>query len=422
MLLIKNGHIVDPFHGVDAVRDLAVSDDGTIIPAHLADAEGAEVIDAAGCIVAPGLVDMHVHFRDPGQTHKEDLVSGAYAAAAGGVTTAVCMANTSPAIDTPEAVRDILERAQGLPIHVIPCAAVTAGLKGQEPTDWAALIEAGAAALSDDGYPVMDASLMRRALKAAAAGGYLISSHCEDANLAGNHAVNEGAVSAQLGLPGRPAIAEEIMVARDLMLAEETGAHIHIAHVSTARSVALIEEAKRRGVRVTAETCPHYFALTEQYVLRRGAAARVNPPLRTEKDAAAIIAGLQNGVIDAIATDHAPHTAEEKALPLEQAPSGIPGLETALAAALTYLYHPGHLPLMTLVDLMSTAPAAILGLDKGRIGPGDEADIVIFDPEEEWVVNPARFYSRGKTSPFEGMRLKGRVKYTICRGRVVYRG
>jgi len=332
------------------------------------------------------------------------------------------MANTSPAIDTPEAVRDILERAQGLPIHVIPCAAVTAGLKGQEPTDWAALIEAGAAALSDDGYPVMDASLMRRALKAAAAGGYLISSHCEDANLAGNHAVNEGAVSAQLGLPGRPAIAEEIMVARDLMLAEETGAHIHIAHVSTARSVALIEEAKRRGVRVTAETCPHYFALTEQDVLRRGAAARVNPPLRTEKDAAAIIAGLQNGVIDAIATDHAPHTAEEKALPLEQAPSGIPGLETALAAALTYLYHPGHLPLMTLVDLMSTAPAAILGLDKGRIGPGDEADIVIFDPEEEWVVTPARFYSRGKTSPFEGMRLKGRVKYTICRGRVVYRG
>jgi dihydroorotase len=211
------------------------------------------------------------------------------------------------------------------------------------------------------------------------------------------------------------------MVMRDLMLAEETGAHLHIAHVSTAKSVALIEEAKRRGVRVTAETCPHYFSLTEKEVLTHGTAARVNPPLRTEKDVSAIITGLQNGVIDAIATDHAPHAAEEKALPLEEAPSGISGLETSLAVALTYLYHPGHLELMTLIDLMSTAPAAILGLDKGRIGPGDAADIVIFDLNEEWTVTPSRFYSRGKSTPFADTCLKGRVKYTICQGRIVYR-
>ena len=420
MLLIKNGHVVDPFHGTDAVRDLYVSD-GKVLPAHLAGAPADEVIDAAGMIVAPGLVDMHVHFRDPGQTHKEDLLSGALAAAAGGVTTAVCMPNTDPVIDTPEAVARLLERAEGLPIHVLPYAAVSAGQKGTEPTDWAALIKAGAAALSDDGMPVMDAALMRRALKAAAAGGFVISSHCEDLSLAQNFAVNEGAVSRELGIPGRPAIAEEIMVMRDLMLAEETGAHIHIAHVSTARSVALIEEAKRRGVRVTAETCPHYFALTEKEILAHGAAARVNPPLRTEKDVAAIVAGLQSGAIDAIATDHAPHAADEKALPLTEAPSGISGLETYLALALTYLYHTGRLDLMAVIDLMSTAPAAILGLDKGRIGPGDEADIVIFDPDEEWTVSPARFFSRGKSTPFAGARLKGRVKYTICRGKLVYK-
>jgi dihydroorotase len=421
MLLITNGRVVDPVSGTDSFTYIFIKD-GKIAPLHMLpdDRSALTVLDAGGLIVAPGLVDMHVHFRDPGFQYKEDLMSGAAAAAAGGVTTALCMPNTSPVIDTAEAVSDILTRAKSAPVNILPYAAVTFGQKGEALTDAAALKTAGAAALSDDGIPIMNAALLREAMKAAKKLGLLIVSHCEDAGLVQNYAVNEGIISEKLGIPGRPAIAEELMVMRDIMLAHETGARLHIAHVSTARSVEIIRRAKASGVNVTAETCPQYFTLTEDEILTQGAMARVNPPLRTQKDVDAIIAGLMDGTIDAVATDHAPHSADEKALPLDKAPSGMVGLETSLGLALTKLYHTGILPLDRIVKLMSSNPAKILGINKGRIAPGDAADLVLFDPAAPWTVTPEEFRSKGRNTPFAGMPLKGKVKYTIVGGKIVY--
>jgi dihydroorotase len=301
---------------------------------HLPD---AETIDASGLVVAPGLVDLHVHFRDPGYTYKEDLFSGASAAAAGGVTSVVCKPNTNPVIDSAEAVRSLLKRAENAAVNIYTYAAVSVGELGQELTDPSALKESGAVALSDDGQPVGRAALLRRAMQRAKALGLLISSHCEDAEMVKSFAVNEGRVSKKLGIPGRPAIAEELMVARDIMLAADTGARVHIAHVSTAGSVDIIRRAKAAGIPVTAETCPQYFTLTEEAVLEKGSLARVNPPLRTEADVAAVTEGLCDGTLDAIVTDHAPHSEEEKAQPLIMAPSGMVGLETSLGLALTML-------------------------------------------------------------------------------------
>lgn len=421
MLLIKNGRITDPGKYTDHTSDLFIKD-GVIAPlgALTDDRSALTVLDAGGCIVSPGLVDMHVHFRDPGFLYKEDLMSGAAAAAAGGVTTAACMPNTSPVIDKADAVADILNRARHAPVNILPYAAVTLGQKGRALTDAAALRAAGAAALSDDGTPVMNAALLREAMKAVRALDMLIISHCEDADLAGNFAVNEGLVSEKLGIPGRPAIAEALMVMRDVMLAKEIGARLHIAHVSTALSVEIIRRAKADGVRVTAETCPQYFTLTEEAVLTHGSMARVNPPLRTRQDVDAVVEGLLDSTIDAIATDHAPHSPEEKALPLDKAPSGITGLETSLALALTMLYHTGKLPLNRIIELMSTAPSRILGIQKGRIDTGCDADLVIFDPDEQWTVDPDKFRSKGRNTPFKGMTLKGKVKYTIVGGKIVY--
>ena len=359
-------------------------------------------------------------FRDPGFLYKEDLISGAGAAAAGGVTTVACMPNTSPVLDSPQAVADIIRRVEAAPVTILPYAAVTVGQKGKELTDAAALKQAGAAALSDDGQPVMSAALLRDAMKTAARLGLFISSHCEDAELVKNYSVNEGAVSEQLGLPGRPAIAEELMVLRDVALAGETGARVHIAHVSTAGSVEIVRRAKTAGIRVTAETCPQYFTLTEEEVLKQGAMAKVNPPLRTQRDVDAIINGLIDGTLDAIATDHAPHAAHEKALPLTEAPSGMVGLETSLALALTALYHTGKLSLPRLIALMSLNPARILGLQKGSLRVGCDADLVVFDPEARWIVDPERFRSKGRNTPFAGLELRGQVKYTIAGGKIVY--
>ena len=421
-LLIKNGRLVFPVTGTVVLQDVLVENGVISLMERGLDPEGCDrVIDAAGLVAAPGLVDMHVHLRDPGLTYKEDILTGCAAAARGGVTAMACMANTSPAVDCPEQVEYVLNRArQGCGVEVYPIAAVSKGLRGEEPTDAEALKDAGAVALSDDGNNVDNANLMRDVLIRARGLDLPVLCHCEDTTMVAGRAVNEGSVSRQLWLEGRPAIAEEIMVMRDAMLAEETGAHVHICHVSTAKSVDIIRRMKKRGVRLTCETCPQYFTLTEDEVLTQGPMARVNPPLRTRNDVAGIVAGLRDGTIDVIATDHAPHSAEEKARSLTRAPSGMIGLETSLAIALTQLYHTRRMDLPAIIKRMSTAPADILRLPRGRMSLGAQADLVLFDPDEEWTVDPEQFASKARNTPFAGWKVKGKVKYTIVKGEVIY--
>ena len=356
-------------------------------------AHDMEIIDATGFIVAPGLVDMHVHFREPGFEYKEDILTGAAAAAAGGVTTCCCMPNTSPVADNTEIVESIVHKAKQAPIAVLPIGAVTVGQQGNELTEFASLKSAGAVALSDDGIAIHSEKVMREALQQASSNDFLIISHCEP---------------------------EELMVARDVRLAGETDTRVHIAHVSTADAVDTIRNARKTGIKVTAETCPHYFTLTESAVKAKGTLARMSPPLRTKKDVEAIINGLRDGTIDVIATDHAPHSAEEKALPFDEAPNGIIGLETSLALALTFLYHSGKLSIDEIIKLMSTRPAEILKIEAGNLIEGGAADIVIFDPDEEWTVDPSLFKSKARNTPFGGMKLRGKVKYTISQGKIVY--
>ena len=422
MMIIKNALIVDPLDssGDPAIGNLYIRD-GKICD-RFEESLAQEILDAHGLAAAPGLVDLHVHLRDPGQTYKEDIITGCAAAAAGGVTTLLCMPNTSPVIDSPELIKYVREKAAPTGINVLPCGAVTLGQNGSELTDFRALKQAGAAALSDDGRNIDSASVMRTALKKAAEEGLVIIAHCEDSGLAGNLAVNEGAVSEKLGLPGRPAIAEELVVARDAMLALETGGRVHIAHVSSKGSVAIIRKAKAAGANITAETCPQYFTLTEQAVLEKGTLARVNPPLRTADDVKAIVEGLRDGTLDAISTDHAPHSAEEKARGLETAPSGMVGLETSLALALSRLYSEEGFSLKSVIRLMSANPASIAGVPGGSLAVGSPADIVLFDPDEEWTVEPEKFRSKGRNTPFGGMSLRGRVKYTISAGKIIYGG
>ena len=421
-LLIKNGRLVFPVTDTVVLQDLLVENGVISLMERGLEAEGCDrVIDASGLMVAPGLVDMHVHLRDPGLTYKEDILTGCAAAARGGVTSMACMANTSPTVDCPEQVEYVLNRArQGCGVEVYPIAAVSKGLRGEEPTDAESLKDAGAVALSDDGNNVDNANLMRDVLIRARGLDLPVLCHCEDTTMVAGRAVNEGSVSRQLWLEGRPAIAEEIMVMRDAMLAEETGAHVHICHVSTAKSVDIIRRMKKRGVRLTCETCPQYFTLTEDEVLTQGAMARVNPPLRTRNDVAGIVAGLRDGTIDVIATDHAPHSAEEKARSLTRAPSGMIGLETSLAIALTQLYHTRRMDLPAIIKRMSTTPADILRLPRGRMSLGAQADLVLFDPDEEWTVDPEQFASKARNTPFAGWKVKGKVKYTIVKGQVIY--
>ena len=392
-LLIQNGRVVHPVTGTVILQDILVENGRIVLMEHGLDVEADRVIDASKLFVAPGLVDMHVHLRDPGLTYKEDILTGCAAAARGGVTSVACMANTSPAVDCPEQVKYVLNRArEANGVGVYPIAALSKGLRGEEPTDAEALKAAGAVALSDDGSNVDNANLMRDVL----------------------------ILARQLWLEGRPAIAEEIMVMRDAMLSEETGARVHICHVSTARSVEIIRKMKKKGVPITCETCPQYFTLTEDEVLRQGAMARVNPPLRTQKDVHGIIAGLKDGTIDVIATDHAPHSVEEKARPLSRAPSGMIGLETSLALTLTQMYHGKKMDLPNIFRRMSTNPADILRLARGHMSVGAVADLVIFDPDEEWIIDPEQFASKARNTPFAGRSVKGRVKYTIVKGQVIY--
>lgn len=418
-LLLQNVRLIDPSQGLDQVADLLL-EDGKIagIGEHLS-AEGAEVVDGTGLVAAPGLVDMHVHLRDPGLTYKEDVYTGCRAAAAGGVTSLLAMPNTKPAMDTPETVRELLERAKTADAAVYTAACITKGLKGEELTDLAGLREAGAIALSDDGRPVVNTRRLLEALEQAPALGMVITAHCEDLYLAAGGLMNEGEVSRRLGVPGIPAAAEDCGTAREIAAAASIGAPIHICHVSTKGSVELIRDAKARGVKVTAETGPHYLLLTEEALEKRDADYRMNPPLRREEDRLALIEGLKDGTLDAIATDHAPHSPEEKA-DFMKAPNGSIGMETSLAATLTALE--GELSLSEIVAKMSWNPARILNIPAGTLQVCAPADVVLFDPEKRWTVDENALHGKSKNTPFKGMTLKGKVAMTIFHGRVVYDG
>ena len=419
-LLIRGGRVIDPANRIDEQLDICVENGKIAQLGKNLSVPGAQVLDADRLTVAPGLVDLHVHLREPGFEAKETVATGCAAAAKGGVTTLVAMPNTRPVTDCPEIVKLVRDKAARTGVNVFPAGAVTVEKKGQALTDFAALKAVGVPALTDDGVPIQNLALLRQAMREAKELGLPLLDHCEDKDMVQNYAVNEGNVSARLGLPGRPAIAEELQIMRDAMLAEETGAHVHICHISTGKGVDIVRRAKARGVRITCETCPQYFTLTEDEVLRKGALARVNPPLRTQADVEAIRAGLMDGAIDAIATDHAPHTAGEKSRPLPDAPSGLVGLETSLALALTGLYHSGLLSLNRVLELMSASPAALLGLDKGTLGVGRDADLVLFDPDEEWTVDKNSFVSKGRNTPFHGRTVRGKVKYTLSRGNIIF--
>lgn len=420
-LLIKNALIVDPVRNAEEQGDLLILDGLLAAVGGTIDAD-AEILDATGLIAMPGLVDMHVHFRDPGQTHKEDLFSGAEAAAAGGVTAVACMPNTTPPLDSPELVADVIARAKqgGAKTRIHPVATITRGMKGTELSDYAALKAAGAVAVSDDGRPVADAAVLLEGMRSAKQIGLPVISHCEDLAIIAGGIMHKGSVSDALGVKGMDRASEDSITAREIALAAASGTSIHIAHVSTAGSAALIRDAKARGVSVTAETCPHYFLLTQEELSRRDADYRMNPPLREESDRLAILEALRDGVFDCITTDHAPHASREKEDFLT-APNGIVGLETSFAAALTGLYHTRILSLSTIVRLMSTNPAAILGLPGGMWITGAPADIALADPNREWTVEPEKLHSRSTNTAFKGMRLKGRIVTTILGGQIVYR-
>lgn len=421
MILIKDGRVVDPASGVDEGLDVVLEDGRVKALGKFPKTEDYQrVIDAKGKIVAPGLVDIHVHFRDPGLTYKEDIATGAAAAAAGGYTTVVCMANTKPVVDSVEVLSELLGRMKQLPIHVLSAAAVTKGLQGKELTDMRALRAAGAAGFTDDGIPIMDSALLFEAMKLAKELDAPISLHEEDPALIAAAGINQGPVSKQLNFGGAPALAEESLVARDCMLALRSGARVDIQHISSGVSVDVVRAMKGLGAGVFAEVTPQHFSLTEQAALERGALAKVNPPLRGEADRYALIRGLKDGTIDFIATDHAPHSPEEKARELAQAPSGMIGLETALALGVTNLVRKGHLTMLQLLEKMTVNPARFYGLDAGTLRAGAPADLVVFDEREKWTVEEDKFRSKSRNSPFIGMELYGKVYCTICGGNVVY--
>lgn len=421
-LFIRGAVIVDPLN--EAASSLPDSDilvvDGRVeeVGRDLSDID-AEILEADGLCCAPGLVDMHVHLRDPGQTDKEDILSGCRAAAAGGVTSLACMPNTQPVCDSPDIISYILKKAQAADARVYPVAAVTHSLGGERMTDFAALKSAGAVAVSDDGRPVPTAGGMLDAMRLAAETGLPILSHCEEMSLTRGGIINEGEVSHTLGIPGIHPAAEEAATAREIALAAATGCPVHICHVSTKGSVELLRDARRRGVPVTGETAPHYFSLTDDLLKGRDADYRMNPPLRTPVDVRAVIEGLCDGTLSAIATDHAPHTPEDKADFLK-APNGSVGMETSLAAGITFLVREGHLSLNRLIQLMSAEPARLLGIPGGTLRKGVVADLVLFDPNERWTVDEKRLHGKSQNCPFKGMTLYGRVKYTLLGGRLVY--
>lgn len=420
-MLLKNGFLVNPRTGTEQASDIRITD-GRIseLGTGLAPLENEPVLDLNGLTVAPGLIDTHIHFRDPGLTYKEDLHTGALAAAKGGVTSVICMANTKPVVDSVETLKDVLSRGEKENIRIYQTAAVSQGLKGEVMNDFDALKDAGACGFTDDGIPLLDAVFCSRAMEKAAELNMPISLHEEDKSFITNNGINAGEVSHKLGIKGSPSIAEEVMVARDCMLALHTKAPVVIQHISSGNSVALVRLAKNLGADIHAEATPHHFTLTEDAVLTYGTLAKMNPPLRTEKDRLAIIEGLKDGTIDLIATDHAPHSEEEKNRPFTEAPSGITGLETSLGLGIMNLVKPGHLTLMELLEKMTWNPAALYHLPSGSVEKDAPADLVIFDPEEKWTADT--FLSKSSNTPFKGAELYGKIHYTICRGEVVYKG
>lgn len=429
--------MIDPASGTEGYRDILIKDDRIvrIAPRGNLDKElfgsggdgrgaGTEsnsitVIDLYGQCVAPGFVDVHVHFRDPGFTYKEDICTGARAAARGGVTSVVLMANTRPAVDNPETLAYVMNKGKEADIHIYTCANVTKGLQGKELTDMATLSKLGAVGFTDDGIPITDERLLRTALRQAAKCGKPVSLHEENPALIINNGINAGSAAAHYGIGGSPREAEISMVERDLRIALEEGADLSIQHISTKEAVELVRQAKKKSCHIYAEATPHHFTLTQDAVIRQGALAKVNPPLREEEDRLAIIEGLRDGIIDMIATDHAPHSAEEKAKPLTEAPSGMIGLETSFSLGMRELVHKGYLSVSELVEKMSYAPARLYHLDAGYLAEGGPADLVVFDPDKMWTVDG--FASKSANSPFVGEKLPGVINYTICRGRTVYR-
>ena len=415
-MLIKNGFLIDPASDTERLVDLRITDGliqtladaGTLTPEN-----GEDELDAAGLMISPGLVDTHIHFRDPGFTYKEDLHTGSLAAAAGGFTSVICMANTSPVIDSVPVLKELMEREALEDIHIFQAAAVSCGLKGEEMTSMKELAAAGACGFTDDGIPLKNAAFLYKAMEEAKALDLPISLHEE------TNGINHGPVSDALGIYGSPSIAEESLVARDCLLALRSGAQVVIQHISSGQSVELVRTFKAMGANLHAEATPHHFTLTDEAVLKYGSLAKMNPPLRTEKDRLAIIEGLKDGTIDLIATDHAPHSTEEKSRPITQTPSGIIGLETSLALGITSLVRPGHLTLSQLIEKMTINPANLYHLPCGSVTEGKAADLVLFDPNEKWI--PETYASKSSNSPFTGWELYGKVKYTICDGKIVYK-
>ena len=437
MLLIRNGHLISPADELNGYFDLLVAGpeeesagtilkiapNGTITPALFPELEeqirSAKPVNATGCLIFPGLVDVHVHFRDPGFTYKEDMETGAGAAAAGGVTSVVLMANTKPPVDNPETLAYVLDKGRETGIRVYTCVNVTKGMKGEELVDVAPLLKQGAVGMTDDGVPLLDENLAREAMKLSAELGVPISFHEEDPTYIENNGINHGAASEHFQIGGSDREAEISLVRRDLALALETGAIINIQHISSKETVELIRRAKfsKGGERIHAEATPHHFTLTEEAAIRCGTMAKMNPPLREEADRLAIIEGIADGTIDIIATDHAPHSEEEKAKPITEAPSGIIGLETALSLANESLVQAGHMDYEQVIRAMSVNPAKLYGLEAGFVREGGPADLVVFDPKKTWT--PESFLSKSSNSPFLGKTLTGKVRTTICRGQII---
>lgn len=419
-MLIKNGFLINPSTNTEELTDIRVENGIICEIGQLTANENEEIMDISGLTIAPGLIDTHIHFRDPGFTYKEDLHTGSLAAAKGGFTSVICMANTKPVVDNVETLMDILERAKSEAIHIYQTTAITKGLGGKEMNDLEALKNAGACGFTDDGIPIMDAALCYKAMKKAAELDMPISLHEEDPAFISENGINRGIASEHLGIGGSPALAEDVMVSRDCMLALHSGAKTVIQHISSENSVALVRNAKALGADIHAEATPHHFTLTEEAVIKHGSLAKMNPPLRTEADRLAIIEGLKDGTIDLIASDHAPHSAEEKAAnPMWTAPSGITGLETSLGLGITSLVKTGHLTLIQLLEKMTCNPAKLYNLPGGSIEVNAPADFVIFNPEEEWTVD--NFASKSTNTPFKGYQLLGKIHYTICNGKIVYK-
>jgi dihydroorotase len=426
-LVIRGGHLIDPAAGVDAPKDILLKD-GRVAeiagPGKLKSANGAEVIDATGLAVAPGLIDMHVHLREPGQGYKETVATGTAAAAAGGFTAVAAMPNTIPVNDSPETTRWMLAPERGAAIRVFPIAAATRGSKGEAINDYAALKSAGAVAVTDDGHPILKDGIMRETLAAAARVGLSVIQHAEDTRLTQGASMNAGAMAFKLGLRGMPPEAESGLVERDIRLVTElrdTRVHLHVAHTSTAAALAAVRQARRSGLRVTCEVAPHHFLLTEEHVGFYNTNAKMNPPLRSAADRDAMIEAILDGVVDAIATDHAPHAVHEKEVEFENAPNGITGLETALGLSLRWLHKEWRMPLGRVLSLLSAQPAALLNLKgRGTLAVGSFADVVVFDPKAEWTYNARETKSKSRNTPFDGWTMQGKVGWTISEGRIAY--